>query len=1057
MKKYLLLFWVFFLIPVFSAGADTISSDTTWSPTGGVYVISSDFSVASGTTLTIEPGTIIKARTTGMGGPSIYGQLIAHGTSESPIYFTSIYDDSVGGDSDGGGLSAGEPGQWQGLYFKPGSERSFEYVNISYAGYGGYGYGNFVGIENDGGVLDIINSNIYDNYRTLFDWGTGYYRSGSGIRNKAGSLSVSDSIIKNHAFGVMGESGTISVSRTQILDNTSMGLYIQSLDSVTLFDDHFSGNGRTAQLSASSDFAHEGNTSDDLSYRGFEITGPLRDGAIWHSRDLPILITQGEVTVLPGNTLTLEPGTIVKFGNPYRYGAIVVHGNLISRGAPNNKIYFTSTKDDTVGGDTNADGEATLPVPRDWNAIFLESGSSAVFENSVVRYSGFNFNGEYLPGVAAAIYNRGANLLIKESLIEHNWGASIFQDAGTTNISQSKLAYSGYGLQFRAGNATISQSSLHGHSGQAVYNQSGYLSQFPDVVVLDAINNWWGSADGPWDISTSTPTGTGDRVSVNVLYDPWLTSDPLLIEQDPDPVVIIPGIMGSAYKNGQLVIDPILHTYDDLIATLIVNGYVEGKDLFTFPYEWRDSNVFTANLLDDKIEAVKSICGCGKVDIVAHSMGGLVARAYIQSVDYDSDVDQIIFLGTPHRGSVVDYIKWEAGQFIPEFFDTLIGMFFQAESARNGYSTVFEYIRNKNKPILSVQELLPTFDYLKDKSTGIVRTYPNNYPQNYFLESLNNNVSNLLNSGVEITNIVGNSGLDTIEKIRVMPSTHSGLWEHGEPDGFYTVFGDQGLENGTGDGTVTIFGATLDNSISNENSNTSHRRLPTMEGNYILKILTGKTSTTNIDSGFNISPIVLLLQLKSPIDVVITAPDGKKIGKNFSNGAEYDEIPSAFYSGYQTDNEYITILNPLDGEYTVEVQGTGSGGEYGVLTSYVSDITSVTTETSGLTEPSQITTLNIAVDNNNPEVMVPERIITSEVLLNDIIKSYELGWITDKKLKDSLVRQAKQIIKTETAGRTIDKKVARALLTELKGYKAGKMNEQAYNIIKTDLEWLINN
>src|SRR3989344_1785103 len=99
-----------------------------------------------------------------------------------------------------------------------------------------------------------------------------------------------------------------------------------------------------------------------------------------------------------------------------------------------------------------------------------------------------------------------------------------------------------------------------------------------------------------------------------------------------------------SYKNGQLVIDPILHTYDDLIATLIANGYEEGVDLFPLPYEWRNSNVSTAHLLDVKIAVVKAICGCNKVDIVAHSMGGLVARSYIQSVDYHDDIDRLVFL-----------------------------------------------------------------------------------------------------------------------------------------------------------------------------------------------------------------------------------------------------------------------------------------------------------------------------------------------------------------------------------------------------------------------------
>src|SRR6202008_1845047 len=101
------------------------------------------------------------------------------------------------------------------------------------------------------------------------------------------------------------------------------------------------------------------------------------------------------------------------------------------------------------------------------------------------------------------------------------------------------------------------------------------------------------------------------------------------------------------------------------------------------------------------------------------------------------------------------------------------------------------------------------------------------------------------------------------------------------------------------------------------------------------------------DNGFELSPKVLLIQLLSPIDVVVTAPDGKKIGKNFANGQEFNEISDAFYSGFQTENEYVTILNPLDGEYKIEVQGTGNGGHYGIISSYINEATSTSKEISG--------------------------------------------------------------------------------------------------------------
>src|SRR5690606_20211657 len=43
----------------------------------------------------------------------------------------------------------------------------------------------------------------------------------------------------------------------------------------------------------------------------------------------------------------------------------------------------------------------------------------------------------------------------------------------------------------------------------------------------------------------------------------------------------------------------------------------------------------------------------GKIDIVAHSLGGIVARYYVQMLDGDERVRHLITLGTPHRGTEV--------------------------------------------------------------------------------------------------------------------------------------------------------------------------------------------------------------------------------------------------------------------------------------------------------------------------------------------------------------------------------------------------------------------
>ncbi len=531
-----------------------------------------------------------------------------------------------------------------------------------------------------------------------------------------------------------------------------------------------------------------------------------------------------------------------------------------------------------------------------------------------------------------------------------------------------------------------------------------------------------------------------------------------------DPVIIIPGIMGSAYKNGKLIIDPILHTYDDLIDTLKANGYEEGKDLFTFAYEWRNSNVESANLLKDKISEVKEICKCSKVDLVAHSMGGLVAREYIQSGQYRHDVDQVIFLGTPHKGSPSDYLRWEAGEFESGTFNILTKKFFQVEALEHFYTSLFDYIQKY--PIASVQNLLPVFDYLKDKNTGVLRTYPNNYPKNVFLEALdlNTGLQKLLNSGVRITNIVGNAGAtSTIEKIRVTASS-SPLWLDGKPDGFDGQTADRGLEMGAGDGTVTINGATLDSLVANQVVSGEHQKLPTMAEAKIYNILTGKTAQTTFDRDHGVDVKVLLLQLLSPVDFVITDPNGRRIGKNFATGEEYNEIPGAFYSGYQTAEEYISIPNPLDGDYKIQLQGTGSG-KYTVDTSYVGDTTSNTAEIVGTTVPNQINNLDLTLNNVHPE-----SISVDPDIISDINKCFDSGWIKDKKIKDALIKEVQFIVKfekkfdiikqkkVEKIEKKIDKILAKLVKIELDGLLKKKIiNQQAYNLLKSDLDWLINN
>ncbi len=79
---------------IINASSSEISTDTTWTAANGPYVIYDTPTIEAGATLTIEPGTIIKFDI--LSGIDVLGTLIADGTADSKIYFTSLMDDSVG-------------------------------------------------------------------------------------------------------------------------------------------------------------------------------------------------------------------------------------------------------------------------------------------------------------------------------------------------------------------------------------------------------------------------------------------------------------------------------------------------------------------------------------------------------------------------------------------------------------------------------------------------------------------------------------------------------------------------------------------------------------------------------------------------------------------------------------------------------------------------------------------------------------------------------------------------------------------------------------------------
>ena len=392
-----------------------------------------------------------------------------------------------------------------------------------------------------------------------------------------------------------------------------------------------------------------------------------------------------------------------------------------------------------------------------------------------------------------------------------------------------------------------------------------------------------------------------------------------------DPLIVIPGIMGSAKFMGAWRLDPITHVYDDLWSSLKVNGYVDGEDLFSFPYDWRISNYDTAKKLGEKIRDIRKYTGSSRIDVVAHSMGGLVARAYIEElggIEYENDIDSLITVGTPHFGSPEAYLKWEAGEGFFSLKEKIAEHHFTQEAEENGYNDLHKYIQEKT---MSVRELLPVYDYLFDVDAGSMRPYAQNYPQNHFLEELNNEDSlKKMHEKVSHINISGDTEVEsTISVIRVGGAGVDGKWQHGIPENFYDSNTDQGLEYGQGDETVPVKSANINNASKVLKINSVHNALPTKAQCLILGELIGTEKCKYVENSYVTN--ILMINVFSPIDIQVVAPNGERIGRDFESSGVLSEIPGAFYSGFDTENEFITIPNPMDGDYKVITQGTDDG------------------------------------------------------------------------------------------------------------------------------------
>ena len=975
-NKAVLFLAVFFLFFIFGnkVFAETdidensiISTDTVWTKDAGPYVIQQDVLVDTGATLTIEAGTIIKVER------GIYinvlGNLTVNGSENEKVYFTSFNNDSIGGDTDEEEDYYGpEYSYWGGIYVFDGGSLNMNNSEISYSAHSlsfvhGNGVLNSIRVNDSQEALDIYESNVSLDQSIIEDiYENTTYNSAIYLYSN-NTLSINNSTIRNIYGGAISSGG-----------NSKLTFYDSNLENV------IGGMGIDIYYDSSIDI--ENSNIKDI-YKGISV---YNNSKIILKNSVIDGVSNGRsamLEVLNDSLLTISSSTI-------------------------KNISADSVFEIFSGVDANISNLSVKDIFAD--EVFCVYGGSKEYATTTFNISSSTLsNGD---GTAFQIFSK-VKANISNVKIEGFSGIGIETFSyPEIHVINSEISGNDIGIASYGSNLEIVNNSIKDNKTFGIYNIPPSYAK-----PIKAINNWWGNESGPFN-NISNASGTANTVSENVEFSPWLKTDP---NKKRNPVIIIPGILSSylnkndytheevwlnltkamsslddsylddlsltKFGEPDLTKTLVLPTdifrkikvsslvendfFDGLIKELENNGYKEGEDLFVFPYDWRldirdivDNSYTPLNKsLKDKIDEILQKSGSGKIDIIAHSMGGLISKYYIKNYGLGK-VDKFIDIATPHLGS-------------PDSFKILMSGDDMGIEAKGLSFLNSNKIKEISQNMSSVYQLLPSQSYFSTSSPGY----------EYYIDDLddydNNNIKGRL-SFEESNNFIKNTGRNSYVMDKSI-SIHNDIDSFDSKDygiksynivgcGMPTVgkiftLGKQNKSDSefdiayiSGDGTVPQRSAeALISADRYYKTGVKHPVISSSDGvrELVSSFLNNNINNFDFNSFNTIStssdkcklPNGTTLSFHSPVDVHIYDELGNHTGPDI-NGDLEENVPDITYDIFE-NNKFIFL--PDGKKYQIKLQATDKGSfsahikkiqdENIISTSYFSDIPLLSTST----------------------------------------------------------------------------------------------------------------
>lgn len=414
------------------------------------------------------------------------------------------------------------------------------------------------------------------------------------------------------------------------------------------------------------------------------------------------------------------------------------------------------------------------------------------------------------------------------------------------------------------------------------------------------------------------------------------------------PIILIPGFMSSwnkdaiVYNKNVSIYDwtkpSFVKEYDGIIKTLENLGYEKNKDYYLFTYDWRKPVKNTASDLKKYVkEKVSPKHPNAKVNIVGHSLGGLVGRIYTQ--ENKDAVNKLLTVGSPHKGVVQVYSPLSAGD-IPHdnnflFLAEKIILLLNKSAVETDKTTM------QNRFAVAF-DLLPTFDFLKMDNTLVPHSQMS--IKNITIPEYDTDINQIFS---KITSIYGEKNTNTTPAVYIVDKRNKldemlDLYKDGKPQ--KTI-----LENGD----YLVLSKSGKTGVNPQKLSYDHSEVIT-EKNSIAKILTLLNipfQNSNLFAGqkTNINPSLVFI-MQSPAKMQLLDPKG-----NIFNEEE----------------GILFVPNPTSGSYELRVKGLNNG-IYNILIGKITNDNDFWTTIHGRivasppTSQEDIYPLSIDLANNNP-------------------------------------------------------------------------------------------